>query len=411
MIERLWVKNFRMLASNRIDLGPFAVLVGRNASGKSTLMAALRFVSHVLMDGVERAVEAALDGSGSSFADLCFDPTKPIELALLLEFDGTRYRYELEVGALDAVSPAAVTRENLFRLPEDTPPDEAVQKSLFGADVLDQVVIHAAPPRGWRKIVSKTSEGKDYFRDEKTEWNTAFRFGPSRSALGNTPEDPDRFRGAIAVRDLLRNAVVMVELDSHMLRLPSPPRSVAYLARDGSNLAMAARALQQRDEVAYDQWVAHVGDVVEGLVAIDTWERPEDKHVVLRGRFRGEHTEPVPSWLLSDGTLRLLALSLLAYAETQDQRALYLIEEPENGLHPLAIQSVFQALSSMRTTQVFVATHSPVFLASTSLAQALVFQRTALGASRIERGEEVAALKKWQSTVRLADVFATGVLS
>ena len=169
--------------------------------------------------------------------------------------------------------------------------------------------------------------------------------------------------------------------------------------------------MASRDRVAFDQWVRHVGDAVEGLVEIDTWERPEDKHVVLRGTFRGAHPEPVPSWLLSDGTLRLLALSLLAYAEGEDQQALYLVEEPENGLHPLAIQSVFQALSSMRTTQVFVATHSPVFLASTDMSQALVFRRTAEGATHVQRGDEVAALRQWHSEVRLADAFATGVLS
>lgn len=410
MIERLWVKNFRMLASNRVDLGSFAVLVGRNASGKSTLMAALRFVSLVLSEGVDRAVEAALDGSGSSFADLCFDPAKPIALALLVAVGETRYRYELEVGPAGDSAAPVITRENLFRLPEEL---RSAQRSLFDDDEDLHEIVSAAANRGerWRRIVGKTAEGKDYFRDEVTAWNTLFRFGPSRSALGNIPEDPTRFRGAIAVRNLLREGVTMVELDSHMLRLPSAPRSAARLTRDGSNLAMAARALQLRDEVAYNQWVAHVGEVVEGLTSIDTWERPEDKHVVLRGRFRGEHIEPVPSWLLSDGTLRLLALSLLAYAETEEQRGLYLVEEPENGLHPLAIQAVFQALSSMRSTQVFVATHSPVFLANTSLDHALVFRRTKQGSSRIERGREVAELRAWRSSVQLADVFATGVLS
>lgn len=45
MIRRIWIKNFRMLANNRVDVAPFDVLVGRNASGKSTRMSALRFIS------------------------------------------------------------------------------------------------------------------------------------------------------------------------------------------------------------------------------------------------------------------------------------------------------------------------------------------------------------------------------
>ncbi len=131
---------------------------------------------------------------------------------------------------------------------------------------------------------------------------------------------------------------------------------------------------------------------------------------MLRARFEGVHADPVPSWLLSDGTLRLLALSLLAFAETAGQRGLYLVEEPENGLHPLAIQSVFQALSQMRTTQVFVATHSPIFLAQMSLDQALVFRRANNGTAHISRGDEVAALARWRGQVDLPNLFATGVL-
>lgn len=406
MIERIWVKNFRMLARNRVDLGRFVVLVGRNASGKSTLMSALRFVSHVLADGVERAVDVALDGSGAGFRDLCFREDQPLSVAVALKLPHGLYRFELEIGP-DASGAPVVARENLFRL-ADEPSESTAQQSLFD-DEIGEVVHHVAP-KGWRKIVGKTAEGKDYFRDEKTDWNNQFRFGPTRSALGNILEDTDRFPGAIAVRDLLRDGVMMVELDSHMLRMPSPPRSPTRLLRDGSNLAVAAHALALRDKVAFDQWVQHVGDAVTGLHAIDTWERPEDKHMVLRAYFRGTHSEPVPSWLLSDGTLRLLALALLAYAETESQRGVYLVEEPENGLHPLAIQSVYDALSQMQTMQVFVATHSPVFLAHTGLDQALVFQRSERGTSHVMRGVEVAALQSWRERVQLADVFATGVL-
>ena len=64
----------------------------------------------------------------------------------------------------------------------------------------------------------------------------------------------------------------------------------------------------------------------------------------------------------------------------------------------------------MRTMQVFVATHSPVFLANTAIDQALVFSRSDHGTGRVLRGREVAELKEWQEQVQLADVFTTGVL-
>jgi predicted ATPase len=307
----------------------------------------------------------------------------------------------------------AIVHENLFVLPKESEDAIAVASELksYSGDLKGDKIIHQKIPKGWRKIVNKTVEGRVTFRDEneKKTWNTIFRFSPTRSALGTILEDTDRFPGAIAVRNFLRDGVRMVELDSHKLRMPSPPRSAATLSNDGGSLAVAARALKARDLVAFDQWIAHVSDAIPGLTSIDTWERPEDKHVVLRAYFDGNHTDPVPSWLLSDGTLRLLALSLLAFAEPEEP-GLCLVEEPENGLHPLAIQSVFQALSQMRKTQVFIATNSPVFLAQTSLEEALVFHRTAHGTSQILRGREVADLGGWKGRVILPDLFATGVL-
>lgn len=50
----------------------------------------------------------------------------------------------------------------------------------------------------------------------------------------------------------------------------------------------------------------------------------------------------IPLWLVSDGTLRMLALSLLAYLP--DLTGIYLVEEPENGIHPQAVETVWQSL-------------------------------------------------------------------
>ncbi len=410
MIERIWVKNFRMLASNRIDLQPFAVLVGRNASGKSTFMSAFRFVSAFVAGGIDDAVAAVLNDASGSMRDLCFRDDESIAIALQIRLHNQLYRYEIEIAFDQASSMPVVVNEQLFSIADDMMAPPLV--SFWSETELELSTIITGPlPLGWKLHAVKTTEKKDNYRSSLRPEAFSFQFDPTKSTLGQTPSDLQQFPEALAVRDFLRDGVTMIELDSHKLRMPSPPRSSMRLQRDGSNLGAAAGALKKRDPVAFQQWVEHVAGAVSGLTAIDTWERPEDRNVVLRATFAGEHAAPVPSWLLSDGTLRLMALSLLAYAEEPNKGGLLLIEEPENGLHPLAIQSVFDALSSMTVSQVFVATHSPVFLASVELAQALVFQRTEKGTARILRGSEVAELSKWRSTVQLADVFATGVLS
>jgi hypothetical protein len=77
--------------------------------------------------------------------------------------------------------------------------------------------------------------------------------------------------------------------------------------------------------------------------------------------------------MVSDGTLRLLALTILA--NLRSATGIYLVEEPENGIHPTAVETVYQSLSSVYDGQVLVATHSPVMLAISSPEQLLCFAR------------------------------------
>lgn len=396
MIQLLQVRNFRMLRSNSVALQPFQILVGQNASGKSTFLGALQLIGDILKGGVLFAV----DRLAASFYDLCFDITEPIAFAVELVVpqgrDNRRLRYEIEIG-IDLENGLRVLRENLFIVPSSF----EVQPSLFGPEALALPTIHhKTAPKHWRKVVSKTEEGRDYFRDEKTDWNNVFRFGFDRAALGSLPEDPDRFPLSIAVRNTLRNGIRTLVLDAEEMRSASPPGGATKLALNGSNLPHVVRAFQKRDDVLFGHWVRHVANAVDGLESVEVREREEDKFLVLQARFRGQHPEPIPSWMLSDGTLRLMALTLLSYAAAEEDSDIYLIEEPENGLHPLAIQVAYESLSNPPAySQVLCATHSPIFLAHAALDQTLVFRRSKDGYSIVRRGPEIPELGEWADRV------------
>ncbi|HEV7669356.1 MAG TPA: ATP-binding protein [Thermoanaerobaculia bacterium] len=408
MITRLETRNFRMLRANSVSLRPFHVLVGQNATGKSTFLGALQFLGDLLRLGVGAAVEAV----APSFYDLCFDPGEPIALVVeiaVANHVARRVRYEIEIGIDEEL--LRVRRENLFVLPEEEG-TSILQRSLFGDDAENEIIVHESAPRRWRKVVSKTREGRDYFRDEKTDWNTMFRFGVDRTALGSLPEDPERFPLSIAALRILRDGIRTLALDSQSMRAATPPGRRSKLERDGSNLPYVVRALERRDPILFEEWVRHIGLAVPGLDRVTVHERAEDKHLVLLVGFRGLHADPVPSWLLSDGTLRLMALTLLSYAATEEDMDVYLVEEPENGLHPLAIQVAYDALSQPSPgAQILCATHSPIFLAQTKLDETLVFRRTSSGSSVVRRGSEIPELSDWSGRVNLPDLFVTGVLA
>src|SRR5260221_268249 len=109
---------------------------------------------------------------------------------------------------------------------------------------------------------------------------------------------------------------------------------------------------------------------------------------------------------LSDGTLRILALTLLAYLEQHP--ASLVTEEPENGLHPRAIEAVLQSLSSLYGSQVWVSSHSPVVLAHSDLKNILCTQLGADGAVTVIRGPDHPRLQKWQDGIDLGSLFAAG---
>jgi predicted ATPase len=256
-------------------------------------------------------------------------------------------------------------------------------------------------------VLNKVPEsGNDYFHSETSGWSNLFRLGPGRSALANLPEDEEKFPVSIWFRRLLLEGVQRLALNSAALRRPSPPGSPRRFQPDGSNLPWVVKDLEDRAPERLRQWVAHVRTALPDLQAIRTVERPEDRHRYLVLDY--DTGLKAPSWLVSDGTLRLLALTILAYIPAL--AGIYLIEEPENGIHPRAVETVLQSLSSVYDAQVLLATHSPVILSLAKPEEVLCFDRTGEGQTDIVRGTEHPRLLEWRGETDLGTLFASGVL-
>jgi predicted ATPase len=86
------------------------------------------------------------------------------------------------------------------------------------------------------------------------------------------------------------------------------------------------------------------------------------------------------------------------------------LEEPENGIHPRAIEVVLQSLSSVYDSQVWLSTHSPVVLAHTELASVIVMRSSQENSVEAIRGNEHPRLQDWRGSIDLGSLFAAGVL-
>ncbi len=116
----------------------------------------------------------------------------------------------------------------------------------------------------------------------------------------------------------------------------------------------------------------------------------------------------MPSSGLSDGTLSILALTILPYVTPLPQ--IITLEEPENGIHPSAIEAVLQAIRAV-DTQIWLTTHSPIVLAHTHLEEMLCMRLKDDGCVDVISGEQHPKLKEWQGGIDLGTLFAAGVLS
>ena len=218
-------------------------------------------------------------------------------------------------------------------------------------------------------------------------------FGPQRSTLGNLPESPDQFPVATHVKRVLDAGVKKLFLDSRRLREASPPGGRrSGLLPDGSNLPWAVQRLREADLARFEEWLEHVRTALRELEDVRVVEREDDRHAYLMLRY--STGVEVPSWTVSDGTLRLLALTLAAHLP--DDGNVYLMEEPENGIHPLAVETVYQSLSSVYDSQVMVATHSPVLLRCAHPEETLCFAKNRRGRDRHRRRRQTS------TSVRLA---------
>ena len=393
MLRRIQALNFRCLRHVDVELDRFHVLVGPNGSGKSAFFDAIAFASEVLSSGLADAVDART----KNFQDLVWGRPKNelwFEIALELEapdsltndrspreIDDPLLRYELAVCEADG----------------------EVRTAAQNLEVAGRRLEKDVPHRSDGPVpMSIVSHGPSPFSPEsaRMRWYNHIGEESARQGLHTT------FLNS-RLAHTLKSECRLIFLNNRSLQSPSPPKAIrGPLEPDGSNLPWAVQRLRNAAGARFDDWLQHVRTAIRDLRAIRVVEREEDRHAYLMIRYA--NGAEVPSWAISDGTLRLLALTLIAYLPDSD--CIYLLEEPENGIHPLAVEVVYQSLSSMWDSQVLVASHSPELLVCAEPKNVLCFSTDKQGAAQIVPGDRNPRLAHWRSAADVDLLFAAEIL-
>jgi len=422
MIRRIEALHYRCLRYISQELSDFQVLVGPNASGKTTFLDVIAFLGDLVTYDLEEAIAKRTNNfqdllwnrKGDHF-ELAIEVEIPEELRVKSGQSGLPIvRYEVSIGydksgvpgimsemvlLKDRETSQAITRRTLF--PEDREPPRSINNPII-----------AVKERGTKRhIVNQASDGIAFYFPEILEEQVddhfpSFKLGTEHSSLRNLPADEHNYPVATWLKEVMKKGIQQFMLNGLLIRQACPPGFKRGFKPDGSNLPWVIEQLKKDSPEMYGRWVEHLQTALPDITGMRTVVREDDKHRYLMLKY-GDGLE-VPSWMISDGTLRLLALTVPAYL--QNYSGVYLIEEPENGIHPRAVETVFQSLSSVYNSQILIATHSIVMLSMTKPEHILCFSKTDTGAADIVRGDMHPSLLYWKGETDLGDLFAGGVL-
>jgi predicted ATPase len=423
MITRIEANRYRCLENIGIDIPQYAVLVGVNGAGKTTLLDIPCLLGDCIRqrDITQAFTQRQQDRSArcSSLKELVFqnrgtdffivleaalpdeivkDLTKTLSASQNKEANWLNtIRYELRLEIFNERQ-LQVKNEYLFLYSDKSKPNHE-NAHLYGEN----------PDRDWRFIIKREYGSDADFRIE-TQRNVKSRstkVEPSMLALPRVQfESKKEYPAAVWFYDLITQGYLFYQPDFKILQSASPPGLADTLLPNGINLPHLALALQEKDAMRFNLWQEHVKTAIPNIEHIELKEREEDHHVYFRIMYKGGYE--VTSSGLSEGTVKILALTLLPYLDNLS--AIVFIEEPENGIHPRAIETILQSLSSAYNSQVFVSSHSPIVLANSELAHILCSRLNKDGAASIVAGTELPQLKNWKGQIDLGALFASGVL-
>lgn len=379
MISLIEAKNFRSIKYISRPLSRFHVLIGGNATGKTTFFDVVGFIADIInAKDIDEAIDKRLGGYGN-FEDLTH------------KGEGGDIQFAIEL-----LIPKDI-REKL-----DEPKTDTIRYELTLGKMANGINSYGV----------KFEIIRQFYTENKINIVTSsIMNGNSNnhksSVLGYYHHQTEKSPVTVWLYNYLKQGVQLVMLDSQNMRLPSAPSKGIHFKPDGSNLPWVIDELRNKDEERFEDWLAHVRTALPDIEDIKTVEIPFNRYKFLVIKYASQE-KTTPSWLVSDGTLRLLALTLPAYLPNLS--GLFLIEEPENGIHPQAIETVYQALSGVRQAQVLLATHSTVILGLSEPKDLLCFSKTKEGVTDIVLGSEHPMLKDWQKGTNIKDFYAAGIL-
>ena len=319
---KLLATGYRGIRNAEVEFGGLNLFIGANATGKSTILDALRFLQESVQAGDFR--NPIYSRGGILHLAWNGEAAHAIRLVVHIEHDGKTYEWMVHIQ----------------RHARDFHVDE---------HVLDLTQEHP------KKLLLIASGDESWWRSGEQGKTVPLKQGLTSCALSAAAADASFPARAIA--DFVRRWGCF-DPNPFLLRSDWANLDSGRFDPYGRNLAETPYTLSDSSPHLLNQIIESTRSIVGLPSRIHTRE--------IEGQFYFVQNEPglqhpVHQVGVSSGTLRVLALMTALYGHPEAH--LLGIEEPENYVHPAALSSLVEHLLDARErVQVMITTHSPMLL-------------------------------------------------
>ena len=361
-LTQLRLGAFKSLRKAKVPLGPFTLLVGRNGSGKSNVLDALAVLAALstgatIRDALDGGRDGPLVRGGSEgCAPVGRDSSKVGCSAMI---DRKLYHLDLEVSVRPSVQ---VTSERLWTK-RSSGPQSGYPQDLLRSEpsVPDSGDIDAR----WNNNKQGPNPAVTFRATQLLTAQVATRVPATSKAGQHVRRIAEEMLAALA-------SVFILDPVPHQMREYVPEKDTR-LRRNAENLSPVLASLLQ-DAATRSILLEMTQSLSEAQVSELATVSSDlgDVMVTIQERI-GSAVVPVPARLMSDGTLRFLAIAA-ALLDRQEMSAgermsptggrLLVVEEIENGLHPSQAALLVDRLKDSADSGVrtLATTHSPAIL-------------------------------------------------
>ncbi len=340
-------KNLKNFADSSIDLDSpsLTVLIGKNGSGKTNLIEGIKILDH-LVKGVPLHKFTDIGKGGSCEVrgglDNCIDfHSKKFQLNFHIE---SSFNYSITI---------AKNSDHQIIIPK-----EKLEASIKGNTVC---VFNGEMSKDKRFQTVDVFNPSNDIRDLVVTIGSSFlsQYRHTTMARRNVSEDE---KNLISTIEKSMAPPYVFDPDPKSMRLYEAIKSGDMLSPNGSNLS-AVLYLLKRNKPALNRINKAICQLPEEpFTKIDFVKTRFDD--VLFGFYTDDkHEKLLDARLLSDGTLRMLAI--LAALESVPEESQVVIEEFDNGLHPSRANLLidyFEKTIKLRKLRILITTHNPAFM-------------------------------------------------